>query len=335
MYYTNKLIKSIKCSPGCFFRVLWKIAKTFSGYYQTHEVRKCRGTDFPDKTFYIIGMDEGWCGLFAIITHQLTHIAYAVEQGYIPVVDLQNYFNQYLSDKALFKENAWEYYFRQPMGYSLRDIKKAKHIIAGVNSGNLPVEKYRLGYKDCYNAQTISYYRKIAGDYLRFNGQTEKYLMATYNEVLKDKGKVLGVLCRGTDFTSLKPHGHPVQPDAGQVIEKAEQVMKAHQCTHLYLATEDAAIFTLFAHHFGEKLIAQNSHRWRAEDLKPGRSNATIYDDAGKDRRYQGGLEYLSEIYLLSKCHCFIGGATRGTIGALLMTGGYEYQYIFDLGVYN
>jgi hypothetical protein len=334
MYYRNKLQKSSKQGIGCFFRVLWKTAKIFSKYYQTHEVRKSYGKDFPDKVFYIIGVDEGWCGLWAIITHQLTHIAYAVDHGYIPVVDLQNYFNQYLGEDVLFKENAWEYYFQQPMGYSLQDVKKAKNIIASVNRGVIPMEKYRLGYTDCYNAQAMAYYQKLAKKYLRFNEQTEKNLVNAYNEVLAGKGKILGVHCRGTDFITLKPNGHPIQPKAAEAIEKAKQVMQEYQCARLYLATEDADIYDAFAEQFGNKLIAGSSHRWRVGDLKPGQNNSDLYNNATRNERYQGGLAYLAETYLLSKCSCFIGGATRGTLGTLLMSDGFEYQYVFNLGTY-
>ena len=58
-------------------------------YSDAGEVRKSYGQLHKDKTFYVIGVDEGWCGKFAIIVHQLTHIAYAVENGLLPVVDLK------------------------------------------------------------------------------------------------------------------------------------------------------------------------------------------------------------------------------------------------------
>lgn len=47
------------------------------------------------------------------------------------------------------------------------------------------------------------------------------------------------------------------------------------------------------------------------------------------------GLEYLSQIIILSRCDCFVAGLTSGTIGAMLLTNGYEYSYIFDLGLYS
>lgn len=335
MYYRNKLVASGREGVRCFFRVLWKIAKIASKYYQTREVRKSYGKDFPDKVFYVIGVDEGWCGLWAIISHQLEHIAYAVDRGYIPVVDLQNYFSQYLSEGALFKENAWEYYFRQPMGYALQDIKKAKNIIASVNSGTVPAKKYRISYLDCHRAHAISAYHELAKKYLRFNEQTKQKLADAYSNTLAGKGKILGVHCRGTDFTSLKPNGHPIQPTASEAIAKAKEVMQAHRCARLYLATEDADIYEAFAEQFGKKLIAADSYRWRAGDLKPGQSNSSRSYNASRDKRYQDGLAYLAETYLLSKCSCFVGGATRGTLGALLMSDGFEYQHVFDLGIYS
>jgi hypothetical protein len=36
---------------------------------QSIEKTKSYGKNYPDKTFYVIRADEGWCGLFAIVTH--------------------------------------------------------------------------------------------------------------------------------------------------------------------------------------------------------------------------------------------------------------------------
>jgi hypothetical protein len=50
---------------------------------------------------------------------------------------------------------------------------------------------------------------------------------------------------------------------------------------------------------------------------------------------YNRGIEYLSSIYLLSRCDALIGGNCGGSISALLMNGGkYEFTEIFNLGLY-
>ena len=305
-------------------------------YAQNHEIRKSFGKKMPDKTFYIIGADEGWCGLFAIVAHQLTHIAYAVERGYIPIVDLQNYNNQYLGKEEMFKENAWEYFFQQPMGYGLNDISKAKNVIKSVFAQDPPDKKYRIGYATTiYDTDAIAYWGEMFKKYVRLNPSSEKKLSSKYNELLKDRGRVLGVHCRGTDFTTLKPLHHPIQPEPMEVIEKTKKAMEEWHCDYLYLATEDADIYDLFVKHFGDKLILDDAARWRITDLSEGKSNSELLSSSDKLSRYNGGLEYLSQVCLLSQCTCFIGGSTRGTLGVLLMSNGFENYYIYNLGVYK
>jgi hypothetical protein len=303
-------------------------------YARTHEIRKSFGKEMPDKTFYIIGTDEGWCGLFAIIAHQLTHIAYAVERGYAPIVDLQNFNNQYLGKKEKFKENAWEYFFQQPLGYGLNDINKAQNVIQSVFYPDPPDKKYRISYATTiYDTDAIAYWREIFQKYVRFNQSTENFIQSKYNELLKNKERVLGVLCRGTDYTTLKPHNHPIQPEPIEVIERTKKAMEEWNCDYIYLATEDADIYDLFVKHFADKLILDDANRWRTTDLSNGKSIADLFSD--KLEKYNDGVKYLSQIYLLSQCTCFIAGSTRGSLGVLLMSNGFEKYYIYNLGAYK
>jgi hypothetical protein len=339
----TRLLKIIICvigtiirrSPLFFFLLLRKEINRRIPYYKTHEIKKSFGTGMPDKTFYIIGIDEGWCGMFAIVMHQLAHIIYAVERGYIPIVDLQHYYSQYLSGNELFKENAWEYFFEQPMGYGLNDIRTAKNIIKSVQHF-VPVGQIQgVSYKDIFNnLNNCSHHKEIFNKYIRLNSTSKDFATKKYEVLLKNKGKILGVLCRGTDYSNLTPKGHPIQPKPEEVIKKAEEVMVQYRCETLYLATEDAAIYDLFASHFGDKLIVDNVSRWRVSDLPKGRSNSKRLHINDKQGKIQGGIEYLSQIYLLSRCTCFVGGATRGTLGLLFMSNSFDYSYIFNKGFY-
>ena len=58
------------------------------------------------------------------------------------------------------------------------------------------------------------------------------------------------------------------------------------------------------------------------------------YDQSGQDR-YMRGKEYLINILLLSKCDSLVAGNVGGTLGAILLTNGYEYQKIYNIGVYE
>lgn len=65
------------------------------------------------------------CGLISFHNSALYSIRYALDKGYIPVIDYQNYKNIYLTEDKFGKENSWEYYFDQPSGYNIEDINKA------------------------------------------------------------------------------------------------------------------------------------------------------------------------------------------------------------------
>ena len=334
----KKLLLINRQGPYYISCLCWWRIKSGLNCYKTRERKKSYGKEMPDKTFYVIGINESWCGLFAILSHQLMHIAYAVERGYIPIVDMQNYDNQYLSLEKRFRENAWEYFFRQPMGYDLTGIKKAKNVIKSIIQGGIhnepPGIKYRLDYTSLQSPDVLSHYKILFEKYIKFSDKSMNFLENKYNELLKNKGRVLGILCRGTDFTTLQPPGHPIQPEPTEVIKKAEKILCEYRCDYLYLATEDADIYDLFTDYFGDRLILDHSDKWRVTDLQGGKSNSCYNKSEKNERDINRGIEYLSQIYLLSQCTCFIGGATYGSLGALLMPNNFEYRFIYNLGFY-
>ena len=297
------------------------------------ELFKSNGNEYQDKTFYIIGVDEGWCGLFAIVVHQLTHIAYAVEKGYIPVIDLKNYTSQYVDFNDRFKINAWELFFEQPFGFDLDNVKNAKNVVYSISCVDPPDNKYKMPYeKTIYNFENLKYWSELFRSNIRINSHVQKEINDQMNFIFQDKKRVLGVHLRGTDYLTLKPTKHPIQPSLVQAIEKVKQCLLLWDCNYIYLATEDANIYEAFIKAFGETLIQDNSNRWTEADLNGGKSNSDLLMTTEEKRNE--GIEYLSHIYMLSKCTSFVGGNTRGSLGVLLMNHGFENHYIFDFGLY-
>ena len=289
------------------------------------------GNENPDKTFYITGVADKRGGLFWMMLFNLNRIAYALEKEWIPVVDWQNQPNQYLEKTDLHQENAWEYYFEQPCNYDLNSIKHSKNIVQGM--GSLFVDNFILDYHIETNDEYFPYLKKLFKQYIRFNQFTRDYIENEYNTIFKGKEKVLGVLCRGTDYTLKKPGGHPVQPDPERVIKKAKEVIADKQLDYIYLATEDQDIYVLFQKEFGEKILTNKQDRFTKQEMAKAQYLYQIKHNREKDK-YWLGLEYLSSMYMLSKCHSFIGSRTRGAIGVLLMTDEFDYQYVWNLGIY-
>lgn len=304
-------------------------------HFKGRQKKVCLGEENQDKIFYVIGQDDLGGGLFWIINKVLMHIAYAIDHHYIPVVDFLNHKTQYTNERQLGDINFWELFFTQPAGYSLDDISHSQHVIINKQSP-APQKKYLMGQEAFYdNEDRISYFRSLFHQYIHFNGKTKDLLNSSYASYLEGKGKVVGVLCRGTDYVLLKPKGHPIQPAPEQVIRDVRTIMANHHCSHVFLATEDEDIFQLFIQAFGDKLLYLDQRRYRKADMD---GRHVLSEEKFKDKSrnpYQDAVQYLTAIYLLSRCNCFLGGRTGGTKGVLLMSKGFEFEKTYNLGLYK
>ena len=296
------------------------------------EERVSWGSDYPDKTFYVVRRPNYW-GLMSIYVMYLRYFDYALRRGWIPVVDMQTTPNLYLDESESNQHNAWEYFFEQPCGYCLDDISHAKNVVLS-SRHLLLAEDYTIDWTCLEGEHALRKWRGLARHYLRYSQNAKRYIAEAENEVFPSNGQrdhILGVYCRGTDYTALKPKGHAVQPTPEMAIEKAQDVMKGHGYSYIYLVTEDEDVLKLFIQAFGERLLFLNAQRYKASD------NFIWQKDEMLNRsRVQNGLEYLASMFLLTKCDGFIGGVTGGTAALMLMLQKpYDYQYLWNLGRYD
>lgn len=285
------------------------------------------GKENPDRTFFVIRRATCKVGLFSLVMTNMGMVKYALDNGYTPVIDMQSNRNTYLEEDQVGKENAWEFYFEQPCGYTLKDIQNSKNIIL---SNGLITEKNVFPTGDIVeNKKNFQLWYSFFQSYLRVKNEI---LMETeaLREGLFGRERVLGVLCRGTDYVNTCPKNHPVQPTAEAIIEKAFEVMDKYNCPQVYLATEDESAYQKFRHAFGEKLKVTNAKRCE----NTGRQNINEISFDRINDRYIKGREYLINILLLAECNCLVAGSAGGTYAGLLIGKEYEYQYIFDLGTY-
>lgn len=143
--------------------------------------------------------------------------------------------------------------------------------------------------------------------------------------------RILGVLCRGTDYTNIRPYNHPVQPSLEVVLAKTDEFMERYQCQYCYLATEDREIRNAFQSRLGDKLLTTQEIYYES-DLKDtiNQTNIDCHIDI-----HEKNMEYLTALALLSRCTCLIGGRTSGTVATLLLSQGFEATYLWDLGRYG
>lgn len=326
---------------GTIYRVTSYIYRnTLLKAYRTHKEHKeaeywkehmeKHGRQNPDKTFFIVRRTNTYSGLLSLMMTHLMRIDEAIKRGCIPIVDMQNNFNIYMPENKIGKENAWEYYFEQPMNYSLKDIRRSKNILYG--SGEVPEV---FPYNDVKFASgesgELQYWQELAHKYIRLNNKTENYVREAERKLFVPGDRIVGVKCRGTDYLRARPEGHPRQPSVEQIIQKTEEVMQNMDCNKVFLATEDEKIYAAFVRYFKDAVVTNKQEYVHYEK---GPIGQVVYREDTKEK-YMEGLEYLSQIVILSRCNCFVAGLTSGTIGAMLLTRGYEYSYIFDLGLYS
>ena len=287
------------------------------------------GNDYADKKFYVIRVDYNMAGILAIVKSTMSHIMYAVEHKYIPVIDLLNCECQYIDH--YYPENVWDTYFKQPYGYNLKDISCAKNVIISKNI-QVPKRKYNISVNTLYgNKALLNYYRQFYQKYIHFNIETQKYVESKYNQIIPSNNKILGVLSRGTDYLDCHPKGHPIQPDPKEIIAKIYEITQKKDYQYIFLATEDQRIYDLFKNEFKERLLF---NKQKLLQKMNGINYISELDKTHGLSQKEDVLNYLTSLYILSRCNAFIGGCTAGTLGAYMMSNMYEYEYFWNLGTY-
>lgn len=293
--------------------------------YKKRERKMSYGNDNLDKIFYVISFDYDTQGLFAIVKSVLSHIMYAVDKGWIPVVDLKNYSSQY----QLKNENAWELFFEQPCGYTLDDISKSKNIIRSYY-GMYPYNKYDFYVDVLDRSEECKRLSDVYKKYIKPQPNVLDYMRKAVSDLHIDD-KTLGVLCRGTDYLKRKPQYHPRQPEPEMVIEDAVKVMQQKGYESIFVATEDEMVLDLFKKKFGDKLRYINQPRLTLNDGQQYLSDVKTDEDV----RRQIALDYYTALYILSRCPALLAGRTAGTLGAVFMSEGYDLAKFYDLGYYD
>lgn len=265
--------------------------------------------------------DEG--GLFCLFLKALAGISYSIQNGFIPVIDMQTKENIFVSKQERKTINVWECFFEQPAGISYEDVKnKPNKIILENPTG--PNELFKLMMVE----DTRKYWTKLCEKYIHY-AEPVKMKIQEYEHLFEEQDKVLGVLARGTDY--LNPGvGHAVQPSIEQIIEAVRKILNEHHCNKIFLATEDINILNALKLEFQDSLLYIEQKRYQGEQ----------HDKLGHLKDYHNGAiemnqSYLAAIHYLAKSDCFFGGMTTGTIGVYILGGEFLHFDVFYQGTHG
>lgn len=279
--------------------------------------------------YCIIKRNDSIPGLGSHIITNLGQIITSISEGYIPIIDMINVENSFSGLSQKMKKNAWELFFKQPFNCSLSpDILEKRYIV----KDGIPRVMPSYDMEFLTNPDLVQRWKSLMKKFIPFSSEIEKKnTLAFQHFPFNTNERILGVLARGTDYTLLRPYNHPVQPTITQLLDKAEKVIEKYQCKYVYLATEDSLILSAFQKKFKDLLIStQNIYFSNIKE-----ENLTeVYKKYQVDL-YSKNQEYLTALYLLSKCCCFIGGRTSGAVVSLLLSDKYDYFYMWNMGRYG
>ena len=160
------------------------------------------------------------------------------------------------------------------------------------------------------------------------------------NEIFPKNKKIMGASVR-VEYSYLRDihrkvvNGHPVQPEAEELIYDIESCMKKWECEYCFLAIDDEDTLNIVKERLGSKCIYMK--RWRRnyeEDKRQGTDPDYYYiSKLMKNTITERGIDYLTELLLLAQCDCFLAGKSSGNIFAYLKNDrGYEYVCIYEKG---
>ena len=250
------------------------------------------------------------------LENMMSLMVYALSKGYTPYIDLKGRGEGWTN---------WTTFFEQPFPVN---TNSGLDCVCDIEQGY-----YHPQFDTPYRKLDLRLWCKVYDRLVKLNAETKTYVEEERRQLME--GRVLGVICRGTDYIKLKPQGHPVQPTVEQVIERTRVLMEQYQMERIYLATEELAIYEKFEKAFPGLVIVNKRQYY--DGIFNANNMSYIYEVQFNRENdiYLKGLEYLSSLQLLSKCDVLLGGNCGGACAALYMNNmKYEHVELFNLGLY-
>lgn len=182
------------------------------------------------------------------------------------------------------------------------------------------------------NVRFMKYWHDLFYDNFCFEPKISDYINKQYELYLGGKeDSTIGVICRGTDYITLKPFMHPRQPKAEDLYNRIDILLNENKYKYIYLVTEDNEIYEKFKDKYKEKVISVPQDRISLKEKK------FLFDVIKENKMdtYSRNLDYLTSIYLLSKCRALVGGRSSGTVAAMVLSDGFSDIYLWNQGRYG
>ena len=282
------------------------------------------GDKNPEKKYFLVNPAFSMEGLMSICDKVQLPYSYAEANGFIPVIRLTQSSDSIYSDFD--GEDIWAKFFNQPYGEDTEEWKGSQNVwtfpYAAITFSDRWLMKKIIDCRDISLMNTFW-----------INNQVQREIDKIRPFILPDPKRTIGVLIRGTDYTTSHLPGHSIMASPEQVMEKIKEYESSGNYDSIFLSTEDEDILEKMKELCGDRLHYIEQKRFR---IKPGE----LLADQKRERENEGwlkGKEYLTTLKLLSECGAFIAsGGCCGT-GCALNSGADNFKetFVFQLGRYQ
>ena len=295
------------------------------------------GNKQNSDTIFFIDMEESHSGFFAEHNRLLAMLYFADKYDMKPVVKYHKGYCYAEKNPVNGTTNPFEYYFEQPSGISLEDIKSYKRVFRSRKENSYEVNKLcddPNGYTR--SEEYLNEMARITAKYIRLNSIVKEKLDKEILGLLEDdmsvrndiSCKVLAVHVRGTDFKQ-NFNGHPVSVGADEYLEAAVGTFERGAYEKVFLATDDSVALEKFSKKFGDKLTFY-------KDVVRSKGDDTVMHSQieRENHHYLLGYEVLRDMYTLAACDGLIAGLSQVSYAARIQkkSTGKEYS---DLVILN
>lgn len=340
------MLEKIKIWMPLFRKWKWEFKQFSEGH-----MRKIRmGNENPENHFYYISVINKYTGVFTSVTYVMNEIEYAIKNNMIPVVEVLDVeCPGWAKGKQLLNENAWEYFFEQPVGaWGIDDVKKSKNVTTCWK-----INRTTKQFHNVVDLQDINFL--CQDNNLKYwNGVYRKYIkyipeiadkITYYANILPKDGKVLGVSYR-SQFAALYAIGHKIidkhskVPSFEEMIDLTKDYFDKWDCQYIFVSADSREGLELFKSAFGDKCLYIDRPLERVLDNGKFTSDfeKKLIEFDREDGNYllNRNIDYICEVEIMAKCNCFFGTKGSGALFSFLINGGnYEHAEFWDKGKYH
>ncbi len=316
-------------APKPVFYIAWVFRMMYKRI-RMPEHKRCFGKLNPDKVFYVIRLFPPASGFLANYNYVLGYMKHAYDLGYIPVVDMENYGTIYQQKEPVNDtNNVWEYFFEQPIDpltnkrYSLEEVYNSQNVVLS----NASMEYY----SNKGDEETLKWQREMA-ERVPFKTDIQQCIDEIYHKIIQGDWCVVAALFRGSDLSG-RVIGHAVQATVDDVIPLMREKATLWKYDHVFIKTEEQEIIDKVKSVVPNVLYVESKRISGYDKGKPGENAAWANSDL---EQIESLLEYLTSIYIASRCQYLIGSMNNGLYTALIWNRGeYQSVYVIDKGYYT